>query len=53
MLNEFLLRAGDILSAHLTDLLNMILNTGVFPDKWMEGILVALYKNRSTTDVNN
>ena len=53
MLNEFFLCAGDILLAHLTDLFNMILNTGVFPDKWMEGIIVPLYKNGSTKDVNN
>ena len=39
MLNEFFLCAGDILLAHLTDLFNMILNTGVFPEKWMEGII--------------
>ena len=31
----------------------MILNIGVFPDKWMEGIIVPLYKNGSTKDVNN
>ena len=39
MLKEFFLCAGDILLAHLTDLFNMILNTGVFPEKWMEGII--------------
>ena len=53
MLKEFFLCAGDILLEHLTDLFNMILNTGVFPDKWMEGIIVPLYKNGSTKDVNN
>ena len=44
---------GDILSAHLTDLFNTILNTGVFPDTWMEGIIVSLYKKGRTKDVNN
>jgi len=31
----------------------MISNTGVFPDKWIEDIIVPLYKKGSTKDVNN
>ena len=53
MFNKFFLCVGDILSAHLTDLFKMILNTGDCPDKWMAGIMEPLYKNGSTKDVNN
>jgi len=53
MFNKFFLCVGDILSAHLTDLFKMILNTGECPDKWMAGIMEPLYTNGSTKDVNN
>lgn len=32
LLNEYFIAAGDILLSHLTDLFNILLDTGYFPD---------------------
>ena len=53
LLNEYFIEAGDILLSHLTDLFNIILETGYFPDDWAEGIIIPLYKKGNENDVNN
>jgi hypothetical protein len=53
LLNEYFIESIDILSAHLCDLFNGILNSGIYPDKWMEGIIIPLHKKGNVDDVNN
>ena len=44
LLNEYFIEGIDILSSHLCDLFNSILNSGYFPDQWSEGIIVPVHK---------
>ncbi len=54
LLNEYFLEAGDIIAAHLTDIFNLVFNSGHFPDAWTEGFIVPLYKNKGDkNDTNN
>ena len=53
VLNEYLIESSDILSSHLCDMFNHILDFGIFPEKWAEGIIVALYKKGNVHDINN
>ena len=43
----------DIIGAHICDIYNMILDSGYFPDKWTEGIIVPLHKKGNINEVNN
>ena len=42
-----------VLSGHIVDIFNAILNSGVFPSLWSEGMLVSLFKKNDPNDVNN
>ena len=53
LLNEYFIESADILSGHLADIFNAILNSGVFPSQWSEGIIVPLFKKNDPNDVNN
>ena len=53
LLNEYFIESFDILSGHIVDIFNAILNSGVFPSLWSEGILVPLFKKNDPNDVNN
>lgn len=53
LINEFFIESCDIISSHLTDLFNGILNTGCYPDQWAKGIIIPLHKKNSPDDVNN
>lgn len=44
ILNEYLVESIDILSSHISDIFNAILDSGYFPDKWTEGTIIPLYK---------
>ena len=44
LLNEYFLESIDILSAHMCDMFNAILNSGAFPDAQTEGILIPIHK---------
>ena len=53
LLNEYFIEAGDILLTHMTDLFNIILDSGYFPDDWADGIIIPLFKKGNENDVNN
>ena len=53
IMNEYLIEGIDILSSHICDLFNAILESGCFPDKWTEGIIVPIHKKGSREDVTN
>jgi len=53
LLNEYLLECKDIISSHICDIFNAILNSGVYPEKWTEGIIVPIHKKGNTSDINN
>ena len=37
----------------MTDLFNIILESGYFPDDWVDGIIIPLFKKGNENDVNN
>ena len=55
LLNEYFLESFDILSGHIVDIFNAILNSGFFPTPWSEGIIhvVPLFKKNDPNNVNN
>ena len=53
VMNEYLIESIDILSSHICHIFNGIMDSGVFPDKWSEGIIILIYKKGATDDVNN
>ena len=53
ILNEYFLDAGDILLSHLTELFNLFLDSGHFPESWSDGIIIPLFKKGDRTDVKN
>ncbi|MEW8547527.1 MAG: reverse transcriptase family protein, partial [Candidatus Thiodiazotropha sp.] len=53
LLNEYFLEAGDILLSHLTELFNLLLDTGCFPESWADGIIIPLFKKGNVDDVSN
>ena len=44
MLNEYFIETIDIIAPHLCDIFNSILDSGIFPKKWCEGIIIPLFK---------
>ena len=53
LLNEYFVECIDILASHLCDLFNGILNSGYYPESWMEGLIIPLHKKGHKDDVNN
>ena len=53
IMNEYLIDSIDIIGSHLCDIFNAILNSGYFPEKWMEGVIVPLHKKGDINSVNN
>lgn len=53
LLNEYFIESVDILSAHLVDLFNAILNSGHFPLEWSKGIIVPVFKKNDPCDPSN
>jgi len=51
--NEYFMESYDIIGGHLVDLFNTVLNSGFFPEKWSEGIILPLHKHSDPNDVNN
>ena len=44
MLNEYFIETIDIIAPHLCDIFNSILDSGIFPKKWCEGIIIPLFE---------
>ena len=53
LINEYFLEADDILTGHLTDLFNMVFDSGCFPQKWSEGYIIPIYKKGDKSVPNN
>lgn len=53
LMNEYFIESMDILGSHLCDIFNAILNSGFFPDKWTEGVIIPIHKKGNIDDVNN
>ena len=53
VMTKYLIESIDILSSHICDIFNGILDSGVFPDKWSEGIIIPIHKKGATDDINN
>ena len=53
LLNEYFIESIDILSSHICDIFNAILDSGFFPEKWTEGVIVPLHKKGDKNDANN
>ena len=51
--SEFYKYTGDILDHPLTALFNHVLNTGLYPDTWCEGLINPLHKRESPTLPDN
>lgn len=50
VLNEYIKTTKDVLCPLYEKLFNKILDTGVFPNEWLVGIIIPLYKNKGNTD---
>ncbi|XP_053405174.1 uncharacterized protein LOC128558910 [Mercenaria mercenaria] len=44
LLNEYFIVSIDILVGHLTDMFNIVLDLGHFPESWSYGYIVPIYK---------
>ena len=44
LLNEYFIESSDIISGHLTDMFNIIFDSGIFPECWSKGYIVPLHK---------
>jgi len=53
LLNEYFIETIDIYLPFMCDIFNAVLDSGVFPDSWSEGIVIPLHKKGDTNDVNN
>ena len=53
ILNKYLIETVDILGSHLCDLFNSILESGVFPESWTEGIVIPIFKKGDKMDCGN
>ena len=53
LINEYFVEASDIIASHQVDLFNAIFESGYFPEKWTEGIIVPVFKKGNPDDTNN
>ena len=53
LINEFYINACGVLTYKLTLLFNIVLNSGYFPNKWTEGVIVPIHKTGSKNLVDN
>ena len=53
ILNEMIKSALPFMSSFITFAFNVILDSGKFPSKWKEGIVIPIHKNGSQVDPNN
>ena len=53
LLNEFFIHGSDILPHYIASLFNFVFESGVFPEDWCDGLLVALHKKGSKSIPGN
>ena len=54
LLQTFILKESfQMLLSKITPLYNLLLNSGLFPDKWKEALVIPIPKTGAPTDVNN
>ena len=53
ILPEMLKTAGEIVVGFLTKLFNQVFNSGIYPDKWREAIIVPVFKKGNRDSPNN
>ena len=53
LMNEYLIESSDILASHICDIFNAVFDSGFFPDKWSEGLIVPVHKKGMLNDPNN
>ena len=54
IINEYIIEASSLLGPVPTKLFNSILKTGLIPENWTVGIIIAIYKNKGPkTDPSN
>lgn len=53
LLNEYFIESCDILVSHLCDIFNAILSSGYFPDTWMDGVLIPVFKKGDVSSARN
>ena len=53
LINKYFIESLDIICSHLVDLFNAVFDSGYFPDKWSQGIIVPIFKKNDPSDVNN
>ncbi len=53
LLNKYFMESVDILSLHMCDIFNAVLDSGYFPDVWSNGVIIPLFKKGNKEDVNN
>ena len=46
ILNEYIKNSKAVLLPFYVQLFNSILDTGIIPTSWVEGIIIPLYKNK-------
>ena len=53
LMNKYLMESSDILASHICDIFNAVFDSGFFPDKWSEGLIVPVHKKGMLHDPNN
>lgn len=53
LLNEYFIESGDMLSLYICNIFNAILASGVFPNRWTQGIIIPLFKKGDHRVVEN
>ena len=53
MSESFLRYSRQIISKPLADLMNISIQTGIYPSKLKYGKIIPIYKNEDETDLNN
>ena len=53
LINEYFKASADILSSHLADIFNIILDSGHFPESWSKGVIVPVFKKGDINSVEN
>lgn len=53
IINEILINSFDILGPTYCKLFNRILETGIFPDSWAEGVIIPIHKKGAKDNADN